>query len=51
MFEMEVQARILAETRCVPVLGGMLRKRDVLKKLKIKIYKTVVRPVLMRFRS
>ena len=42
----EIHARISADNRRYYALGSVLRSRNINRKLKIKIYKTILRPTV-----
>ena len=42
----EIQTRLMAGNKCIYSLGKMLRRRNISRKTKMRIYKSVIRPVV-----
>ncbi|KAJ8911341.1 hypothetical protein NQ315_014185 [Exocentrus adspersus] len=42
----EIEARIMAENKCVAGLRRILRNKNISRQTKIRLYKTVVRPIV-----
>uniref|UniRef100_A0A6P7GHM6 Uncharacterized protein LOC114342751 n=1 Tax=Diabrotica virgifera virgifera TaxID=50390 RepID=A0A6P7GHM6_DIAVI len=43
----EIQARIMAGNRCIFALNNLLRNKNISRGAKIRIYKTVIRPIVL----
>jgi hypothetical protein len=43
----EIKDRIASSNRCLPVLENLMKARYISKKVKIRIYKTVIKPIIV----
>jgi hypothetical protein len=44
--ETEIEARIMSGNRCVGALNRILRNKNISRKAKVKVYRTVIRPIV-----
>jgi hypothetical protein len=44
---MEIKSKLAAENKCYYALGPTLKRRSISQSIKIRLYKTIIRPVVI----